>query len=125
MARLNFSLLATTHDCETASFVRGFFLHSFQTKKTLDDGLPELSSQVNEQLFYWSIALLLFIIKTVNNGNFNLISFSKDVDFLPSLHILNLQVESYKECKRLLGTRKYPARTCRELKELRPELQNG
>lgn len=39
--------------------------------------------------------------------------------------ILDAEVQSYKKCRRLLGTRRHPARTCRDLKNVESNVTNG
>ena len=38
---------------------------------------------------------------------------------------LSSQVQSYKACKRFLGTRRHPARTCRDLRTFQNNVTNG
>lgn len=41
------------------------------------------------------------------------------------IEVLSARVQALKRCERPLGTRRHPARTCRDLKQLEPNVTNG
>lgn len=55
-------------------------------------------------------------------NDINFLDITRDTEILPGMYSLRLQVDLYKSP---LGSRPYPARTCRELKEFHPHLKNG